>query len=178
MSNIGRHNPNIQPNIPEDCDEELDLLFQEIDADRFIRRHRRTTWHGMLDIHHTAYTIPAVIRQSRYDTDNGQASLSVNQDDDPTITIHLHSETSPNQERFLVGHEIGHIALFDYFGRQGAKELKQFTRESRVPDSELHQITEVFCDYFSLRMLGYESTPQPQIDWDSLPVLDVRSHRL
>ena len=166
---LDHDNPDIRLALCEVPIQQLQEIHEEIGGNEFIDKHRRITLGGMLDIHHTLFTIPADIEQAPRAGSTAHATLAVaNQE----FVIRLHAEVSANQARFLVGHEIGHIALILDHLAISQVELSRYFSSLRT-NQELNQLYEAYCDYFALRLLGFNHAPET-IDWGTLP--DLRSN--
>lgn len=78
-----------------------------------------------------------------------------------------HDWSSPEQRRFLIGHEIGHMAIFIHFLDRGQPALREYFREIKA-SREKFKLYEAFADYFALRLMGVQDG-FIDINWDTLP---------
>lgn len=149
-----------QPEFAGHSESELRDLFDEVSADSFIEEHRQLDSNHRLDIEQSAATIPAKIkyiepigrRLATFEWPNGDFVISIT------------PEASFNQRRFLLGHEMGHYALFMH--------SFEHTGSARLAWQELFDQrrwrAEAFCDYFSLRMNGFSEIGL-FTSWDDFP---------
>lgn len=149
-----------QPEFAGRSESELSDLFEKVNADSFIDKHRRLDINHRLNVEQSAATIPAKVeyivpigrRLATFDWPNG------------SFVIQIDPEASPNQRRFLAGHEMGHYALFMH--------SFEHTGSARLAWQELFDQrrwrAEAFCDYFSLRMNGFSEIGL-FTSWDDFP---------
>lgn len=160
------HNNDIQINFTFEERERSEYLYETfLNGDDYIKRWQKANDRGSLDAVGTALGASAVVAlTAMYRPDVNYAELRVRED--KLWEIRTTPRSSIEQRRFLISHELGHIALYMRLFETYGSLSNEVLSAHEIGNQDIENL----CDFFSLRMLGYEDIPN-EIDWNNMPYL-------
>lgn len=142
----------LEPDFADYSYYSLEQDFRSINAQSYIDRVRRLSGSGRLDVDATAALIPADLFIRKLGGPD-HALLSIGQNDG-RWKISFDECTPEPHKPFILGHEIGHIALLETAHAKGPAVLKAFMRRYEQ-DLSFHQKIEAVCEFFAGKLLSW-----------------------